>query len=140
MAAHATVWQHVNSMPMGAMAAKSQQIDAILPILGELSGNPGVTAKDVIKAASQAAADGIATPTEAVQFISQIPDDPTKLQGWLRGLYAVNLSAAVHMKARQMQPAQAPSEAPQTPAAPATNPMQAGPPPPVSMTPGSAGA
>ena len=102
MKAHALVWQHVSRMDDGTLAAKSKQLDSLLPIVGELAGNPDVTTKDVIKAASQAAAEGIATPTEAVQFISSMPEEPDKLQGWLKGFYALQMSASVHMKARQM--------------------------------------
>ena len=133
MKAHALVWRHVGRMDDGTLTAKSKQLDSLLPIVGELAGNPDVTTKDVIKAASQAAAEGIATPTEAVQFISSMPEEPDKLQGWLKGFYALQMSASVHMKARQMgmvQPAPSPAAAPAAgPSAPA---------PPTSMTPGEA--
>ena len=122
MKAHAMIWRHVGTMDSDTLTAKSAQTDKLLPILGALAGNPKVTGKDVIKAASQAAADGIATPTEAVQFISAMPEKPEDLQGWLRNIYAANLSAAVHMKAAQMKAGQpvagAPVPPPAVPSAP----------------------
>jgi septal ring-binding cell division protein DamX len=133
MKAHAAVWQHVNSLSPDDLAKTADRADYSLPLLGELAGNPKVNAKDVIKAASQAAADGKITPTEAVQFISGMPDDASKLQGWLRGLYAVTMTTAVHAKAAQMKAAQqqpvaaaAPVQAPTTPSTP------------TSLTPGEA--
>ena len=127
MMLHARTWNHVRQMHPDDIAHKSDRLDYMLPILGELAGNPKVTSKDVIKAAAQAAADGKAEPNEAVQFISQMPDDPAKLQPWLRGLYEANVSAQIHMKAARIQQAQAAQQAPQ--AAPVT---------PTSMTPGEA--
>jgi hypothetical protein len=49
-----------------------------------------------------------------VDFISRMPEDPAKLGQWLRGLYAANLSAIVHMKAAMMPAPGAPA-APQVP-------------------------
>ena len=129
MKAHALVWQHDGRMDDGTLTAKSKQLDSLLPIVGELAGNPDVTTKDVIKAASQAAAEGIATPTEAVQFISSMPEEPDKLQGWLKGVYALQMSMSVHMKARQIAAA---------PTAPPVASPAAAPAPPTSMTPGEA--
>jgi hypothetical protein len=124
---HARVWRHVQQMHPDDIAAKTDRLDYMLPILGELARNPKVTSKDVIKAAAQAAADGKAEPNEAVQFISQMPDDPAKLQPWLRNLYETNISAQIHMKAARIQQAQA-----------AQQPTQAAPVTPTSMTPGEA--
>jgi len=131
---HARVWQHVNSLPYSDVIQKSKSIEYILPRLGELAGNPNVKSKDVIKAAAQAAADGEVSPDEAVKFISGMPPDPDKLQGWLKTLYAANLAAQVHMKAAIIQKSQQPSQAPQN--APAGAPLQSVAPPPASMTPG----
>jgi hypothetical protein len=132
MKAHAHVWQQVGKIPPEELPDRIKKVDGNLPIMGELAGNPNVTSKDVIKAASQAAANGTSTPTEAVQFISAMPDDPKKLQGWLKGMYSYAMSAAVHMKAAQMAGAQ------QAPAAPEPAPAPGSPPPPTSMTPGEA--
>jgi hypothetical protein len=125
--AHALMWQHVQGMDGDTLAKQSAQTDYILPLLGELAGNPKVTSKDVIKAASQAAADEQVTPVQAVQFISGMPDDPAKLQGWLRNIYAAQMSAAVHMAAAKNQRAQSQ----QVPAG-----AEQMPPTPTSMTPG----
>ena len=60
-----------------------------------------------------------------------------RIQGWLKGLYAANLSAQVHMKAALMQQAQGAPQGPQQPGsgqpAPQANPVT-----PTSMTPGVA--
>lgn len=119
MMLHAKAWRHVGGMPSDQLASKSKELDYALPILGALAGNPNVTPKDVIKAAASAAADGALAPDQAVQMISAMPADPTKVQPWLKQLYAANLSAQVHMKAAMMQQAQPRQAQPQqAPAAP----------------------
>ena len=118
MMRHAQAWQHVQGMPRDGIPAKIATMDHVLPILGALAGNPNVTAKDVIKAAAGAAADGKVEPSEAVRFISSMPAEPDKLQNWLKGVYATNLSAIVHMKAAMMQPAQGASQAVPAPVPP----------------------
>ena len=115
MMMHAMMWKHVAGMHPDSLEGKITQTDALLPILGGLAGNPNVKSKDVIKAAAGAAGDGIVAPDEAVKFITMMPSDPEKLQGWLRGIYAANLSAAVHMKAAALQGAQPQPQAPQQP-------------------------
>ena len=103
---HAKAWKHVGGMSPDDVASKSKELDYALPILGALAGNPNVTSKDVIKAAANAAADGAIEPSQAVGLISGMPADPDKIQPWLKGLYAANLSAQVHMKAAMLQQAQ----------------------------------
>ncbi len=110
MTRHAQMWQHVGKMSPDDLPGHIDRIDYILPLLGALAGNPKVKAKDVIRAAADAAGSGKVSPKDAVKFISGMPIDPEKLQGWLKGLYAANLSAAVHMKAAAMQGAQAQAE------------------------------
>lgn len=107
MMMHAKMWQHANSIPKDDLDKKTDTSNYITPLLGQLSSDPDVTSKDVIKAAAGAAADGKIQPDEAVHFISSMPDDPKKLQPWLKGLYKAHLSALVHMKAAQMQQQQA---------------------------------
>ncbi len=99
---HAQMWQHVNSMGPDDQASKMQELQHSLPVIGALASNPKTTRKDVIKAAADAAGAGRIDPSMAVSFISQMPDDQTKLQGWLKGIYAANLSAMVHLKAAAM--------------------------------------
>lgn len=99
---HAQMWQHVNGMDPSDQASKMQELQHSLPVLGALASNPKTTRKDVIKAAADAAGAGKIDPSAAVAFISQMPDDQTKLQGWLKGIYAANLSAMVHLKAAAM--------------------------------------
>lgn len=124
MMTHAKMWQHVGGMAPDAMQPKVNELDAILPVLGALAGNPNVKAKDVIKAAANAAAARHVSPEQAVKFITQIPPDPDKVGPWLKGLYAANLSAIVHMKAAMLQGAQGAPQAPQggVPAAPVAAP------------------
>lgn len=101
---------------------------------GALARNPDVTHKDVINSAGQAVADGQITPTQAVQMLSQVPQDPDKLKPWLDAQYAGHLTAAVHLKAMMMggQTPQVPTE-PQVAGAPAMPANPNGPP-----TPGNA--
>lgn len=110
---HARLWQHVQNMDPGDLPGQIARLDHFLPIIGSLATNPKVTSKDVIRAAAKSAADGNATPSEAVKFITQMPADPDKLQPWLKGLYSANLSAVVHMKATVIQQAQGRQQAPQ---------------------------
>ena len=100
--AHAQVWNHVQSMPHHEVAGGIDSANYTLPILGALANNPKTNRKDVIKAAADAAGAGKIAPSMAVSLISEMPDDPNKLQGWLKGLYAYQLTALVHMKARAM--------------------------------------
>lgn len=109
---HAKMWQHVSGMKPDEHESQSAQMDQLLPILGALANNPKVKARDVIRAAADAAATGKRTPSQAVQFITAMPVEPEKLQGWLRGIYEANLSAQVHMKAAMMQQAQGQPQAP----------------------------
>lgn len=133
---HARVWAHVQQMQPEDISSKSDQLEDVLPILGELAGNPKVTSKMVIKASAQASADGKISPDEAVKFISQMPPDPDKLQPWLRTLYAANLAAQVHMKAAMIKASQPLPQVPQPPRSAPPRPNALTPPPPTSMTPG----
>ena len=115
--AHATVWRHVHSLPAGEQDAQLDKTNYALPILGRLASDPNVKPKDVIKAAADAAGAGKIDPSQAVELISQMPQDPDKLRPWLRGMYALQFTAAVHLNAAQMartapqgaQPAPAPA-------------------------------
>lgn len=110
---HAQMWQHVNNMAPDEQANNAAAISYGLPIVGALAGNPKVTRRDVIKAAADAAGAGKIPPSQAVQMISQMPEDPDKLQPWLKGMYSTYLTALVHLKAAMM-----PDPQPQQPAAP----------------------
>ena len=103
MLRHAQIWHHVNQQHPDALHDHVQLADYALPIMGTLAANPKVTAKDVIKATSQPVADGKIPPSKGVEFISQIPPDPDKLQSWLKTVYADNLAATVHAKAALMR-------------------------------------
>lgn len=124
---HAQVWKGVNQMPSDDLASKAAIVNYATPLLGALAGNPKTTPKDVIKAAANAAADGKIKPSEAVEFISSMPADPTKLQAWLKQHYEEHLSAGVHMEAAMMRRSAQPTlpGAPQAQslAAPAANPL-----------------
>jgi hypothetical protein len=99
---HAKVWQHVQSMAPDEMQKNLDQSSFVTPILAKLSSDPKVTRKDVIKAAADASGSGKVEPSQAVQFITTMPDDPDKIQPWLKGLFATHLNATVHMKAAMM--------------------------------------
>lgn len=99
---HAQMWKHINAMAPDDQASKVQELQHTLPVIGALASNPKTTRKDVIKAAADAAGAGKINPSMAVSFISQMPNDPDKLQPWLKGIYAANLSAMVHLKAAAM--------------------------------------
>ena len=127
MKSHAQVWQHINSLAPNDMEQMADRTAYVTPIFGKLAADPDVTRKDVIKATAAGVADGKSTPSEAVKFITQIPDDPMKFQSWIKNLYMMNLSALIHMKAAQGMP-QAPSQAQAGPgAAPAAMPIAAPP-------------
>lgn len=102
---HAIMWKMVQGIPREHLADKIEQIDEALPLLGQLAGNPKITRKDVIKAAADAGRSGKISPTALVAMISQMPDDPDKLQSWLKDRYAAFMAAAVHMKAAALPPA-----------------------------------
>lgn len=110
---HANVWQHINSMAPDDQASTMDELKYSLPILGALANNPKTTRKDVIKAAADAAGSGKIDPSKAVSLISQMPDDPTKLQPWLKTMYATDLTAMVHLKAAAMPQAPQPGVQPQ---------------------------
>jgi hypothetical protein len=141
MLVHARIWRHAHSMDDDKLASATEQASYTVPLLGKLAGDPKTTGKDVIKAAASAAADLKVTPQEAVQFISQMPTDPDKLQPWLKGLYEAQMTQLVHMKAAAMLradpqgagkaliPGAAPQAAPVAQAAAATAPAPTGPAP-----------
>jgi hypothetical protein len=99
---HAKVWAHVGKMAPEDVQSKTTELDAVVPLLGALAGKPNVSRKDVIRAAADASGAGHIDPSQAVAFISQMPDDPKDLQPWLRNAYTTNLTALVHLKAAQM--------------------------------------
>ena len=115
MLRHAQMWKGMQAQDSDTLQQHVQSLDYGLPIMGALAGNPKTTAKDVIKATSQAVADQKMSPSQGVAFISQMPAEADKLQPWLREKYALNLAAAVHAKAALLaraQPQQAPQVAP----------------------------
>lgn len=123
---HAQMWQHVQNQTPDVLAAHVATMDHVLPVLGRLAGDPDVTAKDVIKAATNAVAAGAMTPSKAVANIADMPADPDKLRPWLKERYADALAATVHAKAALMRQAmpQGQPAAPVPQAAPAMAPAQ----------------
>ena len=123
---HAKLAAYAHSMPPEELPGKTGLTSYVVPVLGALAGNPDTTSKDVVKAAAGAVADGKITASEAVKFLSSVPEDPAQLHPWLKNLYATNMTALVHMKAAMMkngaplQPA-----APQGPVPPVVAPGQA---------------
>jgi len=107
--AHAQVFHHVSQMPPDALQSGIEAANYAVPILGALASNPKVTRKDVIKAAADAAGAGKIQPSQAVAVISEMPTDPDKLKPWLHALYAFQLTALTHMKARAL-PDQEPAQ------------------------------
>ncbi len=111
--AHAQVWQHAQAIPEHALDGAISIANYSLPVLGALASNPKTTRKDVIKAAADAAGAGKIPASQAVSLISEMPADPDKLQGWLKSLYAYQLTSLVHMKARAMPDQPQPQGVPQ---------------------------
>jgi hypothetical protein len=107
MLAHAKIWQHVNAMAPDDVAQHTAAADYTTPRIGALAANPNVTRKDVIKAAADWAGVGKIPPSKAVEFISALPNEPDKLQPFLRNLYLTNMTALIHMKAAAMPGQQA---------------------------------
>ena len=116
--AHARIHHAVQALPDDDLARHAAKANFILPLVGALAANPKVKARDVIKAAAAAVAEGHAEPSEAIKFISSMPSDPEKLRPFLRDLYLENFTGAVHMKAALMRrgmplPGQTPEQEPQ---------------------------
>jgi hypothetical protein len=101
---HANMWKMVQGIPKEDLADKIRQIDEALPLLGELAGNPNITRKNVIKAVADAGKSGKIPASSLVSMLTQMPDDPDKIQPWLKSLYGAYMSTAVHMKAAAMPP------------------------------------
>jgi hypothetical protein len=124
---HADIWKHVNAQSPETLNSHVATMDHILPVLGRLANDPDVTAKDVIKAATNGVAAGALTPSNAVQTIADMPADPDKLRPWLKDRYATALAVTVHAKAALLRQAQQAAPQPQPEATPATQPtMQPG--------------
>jgi hypothetical protein len=102
MQRHADIWKHVNAQTPETLQSHVESMDHILPVLGQLAGDPKVTAKDVIKAATNGVAAGALTPSAAVETIADMPADPEKLRPWLKDRYATALAVTVHAKAALM--------------------------------------
>src|SRR5260370_1424572 len=111
---HAKVWQHVQQMAPDDIAQHTAAADYTTPLIGALAANPNVTRKDAIKAAADWAGAGKITPSKAVEFVSALPNEPDKVQPFLRNLYFTNMTALIHMKAAAM-PGQQPTPPQGTP-------------------------
>lgn len=103
IAVHARLAEFAHSMPAHQLPRMSDLVGYVTPVLGKLASDPSVTSKDVVKAASQAVADGKVPASKAVEFLSTMPSDPDALRPWLKGLYAQNMTALVHLKAATMK-------------------------------------
>ncbi len=103
MQQHAMIWAHMHQQPREALQQHVSLMDYALPILGQLSSDPNVSAKKVIKAVAGAVADQKLAPSQGVAMISQIPPDADKVQPWLRQMYETQLTATVHAKAALMK-------------------------------------
>lgn len=113
--AHAKLAAFAHGMPQEQLPGKTDLTSYVTPILGTLAGDPKVTSKDVVKAAAGAVADGKIAASDAVKFLSGVPEDPDQLRPWLKSLYSANMTALVHMKAAMMKnaaPAQPPVAGP----------------------------
>ena len=127
--AHAKLAAFAHGMPTEQLPGKTDLTSYVTPILGTLAGDPKVTSKDVVKAAAGAVADGKIAASDAVKFLSGVPEDPDQLRPWLKSLYSANMTALVHMKAAMMKnsapapvqpPVAGPPASPQAVPAPAT--------------------
>ena len=102
MMAHAQMWHAVNSMDAGHLAEVTQKTENLIGPLGALAHKPNLKRTDVIKAAADAAGAGHLSASDAVDFISQLPDKPEELKPFIMNRYAMSLTALVHAKAAQM--------------------------------------
>jgi hypothetical protein len=73
----------------------------MLPIMAKLARDPKVTRKDVIRAISDAMADGKFTATEAIEKLAQVPSNQDALKAFLRQKYTQLIQGAVHLNAAQ---------------------------------------
>ncbi len=103
MQQHAMIWAQMHQQPKDTLRQHVALMDYALPILGQLSSDPNVSAKKVIKAVAGAVADQKLAPSQGVAMISQIPPDADKVQPWLRQMYETQLTATVHAKAALMK-------------------------------------
>jgi hypothetical protein len=100
---HAQLWRHVDGQSHDILKDHVAFMDYALPIMGRLAGDPSVKPKDVIKALSEAVADGKMEPAKAVANLADMPADQDKLQPWLKAKYADALTTTVHAKAALMR-------------------------------------
>ena len=79
-------------------------LNAGLPDMAKLAHKPNVTRTDVLKATADAVGSKRITASEAIQFITSMPEDPEKLRGWLQTRYHTGLAASValHSVGHQM--------------------------------------
>lgn len=73
----------------------------IMPMLVKLLQDPKVSRKDVIKTVGTAISDDKVKPTEAVKFLTDVPDDPVALRPWLKQKYGHLVAGMVHLHAAQ---------------------------------------
>lgn len=68
-----------------------------------LAKKPDLSSKDVVNSAGQAVADGKITASDAVEFLSGMPQDEQNLRPWVDGLAMHYLTGSVHLKAAMLK-------------------------------------
>ena len=92
----AAIAQHLQSLAPAALAREAARSDYMVHSYGTLARKPDLTFKDVISQAGQAVADGKATPEEATQEVSGLPQNPVALKAALQQRFqAMIISAAM---------------------------------------------
>ena len=103
----AAIAQHLQSLPPGKLAREADRADYMVHAYGTLARKPNLTMKDVISQAGQAVADGKATPEEATQEVTSLPQDPTALRTALQQRFkTMIISAAMLSGVKPANPAQ----------------------------------
>jgi hypothetical protein len=104
-ASHAASGAQIASMGLSPkdLQREAETADYAVEMFRKLARDPDVTRPDVLKAAANAVSDRKTTAERAIALVSQVPDDPDHLGKWLRNLYGVNLTTAVHLKAQLLR-------------------------------------
>jgi hypothetical protein len=83
----------------GQLELAQKRTSALKSGLGALVGNPNVTQSDVMGVIARGIKDGIASPEQGVRYVQDMPQDPAKLQQWIKQNYIQSLNAEAQLNA-----------------------------------------
>lgn len=82
----------------GKLEMAQKRIDMLSGGFGGLLASGNITPQSVMQIASQGIRQGLFTPEEAVSFTSDMPSDPSQLQGWAKQKYVGFSQSADRLK------------------------------------------